>query len=56
MPALPRTYFDTPAPMGYGESIGAFPSMAGWSEERKRFFEQYGYDRGPDPVQQEAAS
>ena len=40
MPALPRTYFDAPA---------ASPSMAGWSEERKRFFMLNGYDRGPTP-------
>ena len=40
MPALPRTYFDAPA---------APPSMAGWSEERKRFFMLNGYDRGPTP-------
>ena len=50
--AIGRSHFNSPAPVGYGQSIGAFPSMAGWSEERKRFFEQNGYDRGPDPVQQ----
>ena len=45
MPALPRTYFDAPASAG----LGASPSMAGWSEERKRFFMLNGYDRGPTP-------
>jgi len=40
MAAFPRTYFDTPV---------ADP-MAGWSEDRKRFFIRMGYDRGPDPV------
>ena len=44
MPAIPRTYFDAPA---------ANP-MAGWSEERKRFFQQYGYDRGPGAMEQGA--
>ena len=32
MPALPRSYFAEPDP------------FAGWSEERKRFFMEYGYD------------
>ena len=32
MPALPRSYFAEPDP------------FEGWSEERKRFFMEYGYD------------
>ena len=40
MAAFPRTSVDTPV---------ADP-MAGWSEDRKRFFIRMGYDRGPDPV------
>jgi len=38
MPALPRTYFDSPTPA---------VDMTGWSEERRRFFMLNGYDRGP---------
>ena len=34
----------------YWGAAGTEPNQfAGWSEARKRFFEQYGYDRGPTP-------
>ena len=31
----------------FSGNVGTNDPFQGWSEERKRFFHQYGYDRGP---------